>query len=84
MDGGITGVGLGNSVQKYNWLPEAQSDFIFAIIGEELGLIGTLCVITAFLFLAWRGFRAALRGDREDPVNPCGRGDGDLRGVALW
>jgi cell division protein FtsW len=59
--GGLHGVGLGNSVQKYEWLPEAHTDFIFAIIGEELGLIGTSLVIAAFLFLAWRGVRACLR-----------------------
>jgi len=59
--GGFTGVGLGNSVQKYEWLPEAHTDFIFAIIGEELGLIGTVSVVLAFLFLAWRGIRASLR-----------------------
>ena len=59
--GGLTGVGLGNSVLKYDWLPEAHTDFIFAIIGEELGLIGTVAVIGAFLFLAWRGIRASLR-----------------------
>ena len=59
--GGIFGVGLGNSVQKYEWLPEAHTDFIFAIIGEELGLIGTVSVLAAFLFLAWRGVRASLR-----------------------
>ncbi|MBV8195417.1 MAG: FtsW/RodA/SpoVE family cell cycle protein, partial [Candidatus Dormibacteraeota bacterium] len=59
--GGLTGVGLGNSVLKYDWLPEAHTDFIFAIIGEELGLIGTVAVVGAFLFLAWRGVRAALR-----------------------
>jgi cell division protein FtsW len=59
--GGLHGVGLGNSVQKYQWLPEAHTDFIFAIIGEELGLIGTTAVIGAFLFLAWRGVRASQR-----------------------
>ena len=59
--GGLTGVGLGNSVMKYDWLPEAHTDFIFAIIGEELGLIGTIVVLGAFLFLAWRGVRASLR-----------------------
>jgi cell division protein FtsW len=59
--GGITGVGLGNSVMKYDWLPEAHTDFVFAIIGEELGLIGTVAVVAAFLFLAWRGIRASLR-----------------------
>ncbi len=48
-------------MQKYEWLPEAHTDFIFAIIGEELGLIGTVAVLGAFLFLAWRGVRASLR-----------------------
>ena len=59
--GGLTGVGLGNSIQKYSWLPEAHTDFVFAIIGEELGLIGTAAVVLAFTFLAWRGVRASLR-----------------------
>lgn len=59
--GGLTGVGLGNSIQKYSWLPEAHTDFIFAIIGEELGLVGTAAVVLAFTFLAWRGVRASLR-----------------------
>jgi cell division protein FtsW len=59
--GGLAGVGLGNSVQKYEWLPEAHTDFIFAIIGEELGFIGTVSVVLAFLLLAWRGVRASLR-----------------------
>jgi cell division protein FtsW len=59
--GGIFGVGLGQSVQKYQWLPEAHTDFIFAIIGEEVGLIGTVFVVLLFCLLAWRGYRAALR-----------------------
>jgi len=59
--GGLFGVGLGNSIQKYQWLPEAHTDFIFAIIGEEVGLIGTLFVLTLFCLLAYRGYRAALR-----------------------
>jgi cell division protein FtsW len=59
--GGLTGVGLGNSVQKYQWLPEAHTDFIFAIIGEELGLVGTVSVVLAFTLLLWRGVRASLR-----------------------
>ncbi|MEY2900721.1 MAG: hypothetical protein RL247_887 [Actinomycetota bacterium] len=50
--GGIFGVGLGNSRAKWSWLPEAETDFIFAIVGEELGLIGTTMVIVAFLILA--------------------------------
>jgi cell division protein FtsW len=59
--GGLIGVGLGNSIQKYQWLPEAHTDFIFAIIGEELGLIGTIAVLGLFCFFAYRGYRAALR-----------------------
>ena len=59
--GGLFGVGLGNSIQKYQWLPEAHTDFIFAIIGEELGLAGTLAVLALFCVLAYRGYRAALR-----------------------
>jgi cell division protein FtsW len=59
--GGFTGVGLGNSIEKFQWLPEAHTDFIFAIIGEELGLVGTLGVIGGFFLLAWRGVRTSLR-----------------------
>jgi cell division protein FtsW len=59
--GGFTGVGLGNSVEKFQWLPEAHTDFIFAIIGEELGLLGTMSVIGGFILLGWRGVRASLR-----------------------
>ena len=59
--GGVSGVGLGNSIQKYQWLPEAHTDFIFAIVGEELGLIGTLLVLCLFCNLAYRGYRVALR-----------------------
>jgi len=59
--GGLFGVGLGQSIQKYQWLPEAHTDFIFAIIGEEVGLIGTLFVLTLFCLLAYRGYRAAMR-----------------------
>jgi cell division protein FtsW len=59
--GGLFGVGLGNSIEKYAWLPEAHTDFIFAIIGEELGLAGAASVVLAFTFLAWRGIRASLR-----------------------
>jgi len=52
--GGITGVGPGRSIQKALYLPYAQNDFIFAIIGEEMGFIGCLAVLCAFLFLIWR------------------------------
>ncbi|HAJ95643.1 MAG TPA: putative lipid II flippase FtsW [Actinobacteria bacterium] len=59
--GNIIGLGLGNSVQKYSYLPEAQTDFIFAIIGEELGLIGTMLIVLLFLLFAFFGIRVCLR-----------------------
>jgi cell division protein FtsW len=58
--GGIHGVGLMEGRQKLFYLPEPQTDFIFANIAEELGLIGTLFVVALFLMLAYRGLRAAL------------------------
>jgi cell division protein FtsW len=58
--GGIFGLGLGNSRQKFFYIPEPQNDFIFAIIGEELGFIGTLTIIVLFMLLIWRGIRIAL------------------------
>jgi cell division protein FtsW len=59
--GGFWGVGLGNSAMKWNLLPHAQSDYIFAIIGEELGFLGCLVVITLYGVLAYAGFRIARR-----------------------
>ena len=50
------GVGLGSSVQKLFYLPEAHTDFVFAILSEELGLVGSLCVIATYVFLLWRGY----------------------------
>ncbi len=58
--GGIFGLGLGNSRQKFFYIPEAQNDFIFSIIGEELGFIGATTIIFLFLFLIWRGIRISL------------------------
>jgi cell division protein FtsW len=58
--GGIFGVGLGESVQKTNYLPEAHTDMIFAIIGEELGLVGASLVIAAYAAFAYAGLRIAL------------------------
>ena len=58
--GGIFGEGLGQGVQKVFYLPEAHTDMIFAIIGEELGLIGTAAVILAYGAFAWAGLRVAL------------------------
>lgn len=59
--GGLTGVGLGESRQKLFYLPEAHTDFIFSIIGEELGFLGVLVVCLAFVFLFILGFRIALK-----------------------
>jgi cell division protein FtsW len=58
--GGIFGVGLGQSVQKVNYLPEAHTDMIFAIIGEELGLVGAAAVIAAYCAFAYTGLKIAL------------------------
>lgn len=58
--GGLVGLGLGMSRQKYNYLPEPQNDFIFSIIAEELGFIGGSFVILLFLLLVWRGLRTAV------------------------
>ena len=59
--GGLTGVGLGHSVEKYLWLPEAHTDFIFAIVGEETGLIGTTLILGGFVVFIVRGYRIAMR-----------------------
>jgi cell division protein FtsW len=58
--GGVTGLGLGASRSKYLYLPAPSTDFIFAIIGEEWGLIGTLTVLALFLVLAYQGYRIAI------------------------
>jgi cell division protein FtsW len=59
--GSFWGVGLGGSRQKWGTLPEAHTDFIFAVIGEELGLFGTLVVLSLFMLLAYTGLRIAMR-----------------------
>jgi cell division protein FtsW len=59
--GGLTGVGLGDSRQKLFFLPEAHTDFIGAIVGEEMGLIGVMVLVIAFVAIGWRGLRAAFR-----------------------
>lgn len=58
--GGWFGLGLGDGIQKLHFLPEPHNDFIFAVIGEELGLLGTTAVLVAFGIIAWRGLRVAL------------------------
>jgi cell division protein FtsW len=59
--GGIFGVGLGQGTSKYGWVPNANSDYVFAIIGEELGLLGCLAVLVLFAMLAQAGMRVARR-----------------------
>jgi len=59
--GGMFGLGLGNSRQKFLYLPYSESDCIFAIIVEELGYVGGIAVLAAFGVLIWRGVRTALR-----------------------
>lgn len=58
--GGILGVGLGQSRQKFFYIPEAYNDFIFSIIGEELGLLGTMFVLFLYAMIIWRGYTVAL------------------------
>ena len=69
------GVGLGEAIQKVYYLPEAHTDMIFAIIGEELGLVGALFVLVGFAAFAWAGFTIALRaatasGSSSPPARP--------------
>ena len=59
--GGLFGVGLGNSTQKYLYLPEAHNDFIFSIIAEELGFVGCVFVIILFALFIWRGILIAIK-----------------------
>ena len=59
--GGLFGVGMGASRAKWGWVPESTTDFIFAILGEELGLVGTLCVTVLYGGLAYAGLRIARR-----------------------
>jgi cell division protein FtsW len=59
--GGMTGLGIGNGRQKLFYLPEPHTDFIFSIIGEELGFVGALLLLGLFAFLCWRGLRIVQR-----------------------
>ncbi len=63
--GGVFGSGLGQSRQKFQWLPQAHTDSIYAIVGEELGLVGTLLMLVGFAIIAYRGYRIACRS--SDP-----------------
>lgn len=59
--GGLFGVGLGNSKQKYLYIPEPQNDFIFAIVAEELGFVGCVAIILLFAIFAWRGIVISMK-----------------------
>ena len=59
--GGISGVGLGSGKQKLGYLPEARTDFIFAVVAEELGFIGSVLVVIVFGILLWRCLKASFR-----------------------
>jgi len=72
-NGGLYGVGLGGGQQKLNFLPEAHTDFIYAIIGEEAGLIGTSVVLAFFVAILWRGYRIA-RKARDAFLRLCASG----------
>ena len=61
--GGLMGRGIGQSRQKYLWVPEPHNDFIFAIVCEELGIIGAITVILLFCALVWRGFTIAMKAE---------------------
>ena len=61
--GGVFGLGLGNSKEKYNWLPAAANDYIFAIVGEELGLIGCVVVLALFALYAVGAFHVIRKTD---------------------
>jgi cell division protein FtsW len=71
--GGVTGLGLGESRQKFLYLPAPSTDFIFAIIGEEWGLVGTLTVVALFLVVAYQGYRIAIAApDTFSGLLACG------------
>jgi cell division protein FtsW len=71
--GGITGLGLGESRQKFLYLPAPSTDFIFAIIGEEWGLVGTLTVLALFVIIAYQGYKIAIHApDTFSGLVACG------------
>lgn len=62
--GGVSGVGFGASVQKLHYLPEAHTDFLFAVLGEELGLVGVVCLIAIYAFIVFRCFQLSAKAER--------------------
>lgn len=72
--GGLTGTGFGRSIQKHFYLPEAHTDFIFAVVGEEFGYIGSALLVIVFFLFIWRGYRSATK---------CSNPFGMLLGVGI-
>ena len=75
--GGVFGVGLGNGTSKYSWVPNANTDYVFSVIGEELGLIGCVAVLVFFALFAYAGVRIARRS--ADPFVRLAAG-----GATVW
>jgi cell division protein FtsW len=75
--GGLTGMGLGASRQKFGWLPEQSTDAIFSVWGQEMGFVGALLLIALFVAVAWRGYRVARKA-------PDGFGSLLATGVTTW
>ena len=73
--GGLMGSGIGNSRQKYLFLPEPQNDYVFSVVCEELGFIGALVVIVLFALLTWRGFTIVIKA-RDRSGAQIGAGEG--------
>lgn len=76
--GGVIGQGLGNSSQKYAYIPEASTDSIFAIIGEEVGFLGSMLIIGLFLAYAYIGYRLVQKSDQPQAVKLLGLG------IVIW
>ncbi|BCJ51054.1 hypothetical protein Asp14428_25290 [Actinoplanes sp. NBRC 14428] len=76
-EGGWFGVGLGKGALKWNWLPAADNDFIFAVVAEELGVVGCMVIVALFAVLAYTGFRIARRVD--DPFRRLA-----ATGITTW
>jgi cell division protein FtsW len=72
--GGVLGTGIGNSIEKYQFLPEAYNDFIFSVIGEELGFVGLLLFLSIYLIFLWRCLLISIR---------CKNTFGTLLGVGI-
>ena len=71
--GGLTGKGLGQSVQKFLYLPEPYNDFIFSILAEELGFLGVIVVLALFGIFIWRGYKIAINApDRFGTLTAAG------------